>query len=218
MADPAGVLRERRDGPVHSIEVYADISCPFAYVGLRRLLAQRDARAAHMVLRIRAWPLEWVNDQPHDPDLTARSVAALRASVAPDLFAGFDPGTYPRTTIPALGLVAVAYRAGIDVGERVSLAVREAVFEHGRAIDRAPELDAIAGEFGLERPDAALTDALVLEDWERGRARHVQGSPHFFMGDRDWFCPSLRVHHGDAGFDVSVDTTALDAFLGAVFA
>ena len=219
MPDPTGLLRApRRETTAPKIEVYADISCPFAYVGLRRLLAERDARGSRTELRIRAWPLEWVNDRPHDADVAAAAIAALRGSVAPHLFTGFDPATYPRTTIAALGLVDVAYRAGAGVGEGVSMYVCDAVFEHGRPIADDVVLQAIGREVGIDVPEPALADALVRADWERGRARHVQGSPHFFLGDRGWFCPSLRIRHDEAGFDVSVDTTALAEFLAVAFA
>ena len=55
-------------------------------------------------------------------------------------------------------------------------------------------------------------------DWECGRARNVRGSPHFFVGDRDWFCPSLRVRHEGAAFDISVDIKALDEFYATALA
>jgi hypothetical protein len=47
---------------VRVVEVFADVSCPFAHVGLRRLVEQRDKLARDdIVLRVRAWPLELVN-------------------------------------------------------------------------------------------------------------------------------------------------------------
>ena len=58
-------------------------------------------RGLDVGLRLRAWPLELVNDAPLDADLIADEVAALRAHVAPDLFAGFDPQHFPKTSLPA---------------------------------------------------------------------------------------------------------------------
>ena len=55
-----------------------------------------------------------------------REIDALRATVAPDLFAGFDPKTFPRTSIPAFGLAAAAYRVDDATGEAVSFALRNA--------------------------------------------------------------------------------------------
>ncbi|MFZ4518319.1 MAG: disulfide bond formation protein DsbA, partial [Microthrixaceae bacterium] len=71
-----------------TIEVFADVSCPFAHVGLRRVVQERDRRGrTDVVLRVRAWPLEVVNGEALDGPHVAEKVDALRAQVAPDLFA-----------------------------------------------------------------------------------------------------------------------------------
>lgn len=194
------------------IEVFADISCPFTHVGLRRLVAARDARGSGARVHVRAWPLEWVNGQPLAPEIVAAEIAGLRASVAPHLFAGFDSERFPRTTIPALGLAAAAFQAGDDVGERLSLRVRDALFEEGRDLTDETELRAIGREFGVEPLTGSAAEAAVRADWERGRARNVRGSPHFFVGARGWFCPALRIRHEGTEFDITVDNDALDAF------
>lgn len=194
------------------IEVYADISCPFTHVGLRRLVAARAARRSDTRIRVRAWPLEWVNGRQLAPDLVAAEIAALRSEVAPELFAGFDPTRWPRSTIPALGLAAAAYRAGTDVGERLSLRLRDTLFEEGRDLSDETELHAIGLELGVEALTGPAAEAAVRADWERGRARSVRGSPHFFVGTRGWFCPSLRIRHEGTEFDISIDREALDAF------
>jgi predicted DsbA family dithiol-disulfide isomerase len=200
------------------IEVYADIVCPFTHVGLRRLIAARDARGSHAPVRVRAWPLEWVNGAPVAADLVAAEITALRATVAPDLFTGFDRARFPRTTIPALGLAAAAYRAGDAVGEGVSLRLRQALFQEGRDLTDPAELRTIGIEWGVAPLVGPPAEAAVRYDWERGRARNVQGSPHFFVGDHDWFCPSLRIRHEGDSFDVSIDRDALDKFYATAFA
>jgi predicted DsbA family dithiol-disulfide isomerase len=200
------------------IEVFADIWCPFTHVGLRRLVAARAAKEAKVSIRVHAWPLEWVNGRPLAPDLAAAEIEALRACVAPGLFSGFDAASFPHTTIPALGLAAAAYRLGDDVGERMSLRVRDALFEEGRDIGDPAELRAIGAELGVEPLTGPAAETAVRADWELGRARNVRGSPHFFAGGRDWFCPSLRVHHEGSTFDVSVDSEALDDFYSTALA
>lgn len=47
--------------------------------------------------------------------------------------------------------------------------------------------------------------ALVGAEWEQGRARGVEGSPHVFVGDWSRFCPTLDVRHEDGRFEVDVD-------------
>ena len=200
------------------IEVYADIVCPFTHVGLRRLVEARDAGGSHAPIRVHAWPLEWVNGAPVAAGLVAAEIEALKAAVAPDLFTGFDEERFPRTTIPALGLAAAAYRVGDVAGERASLGLREALFEKGRDLTDPEQLLEIGNELGVEPLSGPAAVAAVRADWERGRARNVQGSPHFFVGDRDWFCPSLRIRHEGDAFDVSIDWDALDDFYATAFA
>jgi predicted DsbA family dithiol-disulfide isomerase len=200
------------------IEMFADVVCPFAYVGLARLLASRDDADAAVRVRVRAWPLEWVNGSPLDPRVVEHEVAALRASVAPDLFGGFDPGTFPRTSVPAFGLAAAAYAFSDECGERVSLDLRRALFEEGRDLADIAVLHEIGARHGVTPLDARTAAAAARVDWERGRARGVVGSPHFFVGEHGWFCPSLRITSHDGEFDVRPDPGAVEEFYRGVFA
>ncbi|RPI04442.1 MAG: disulfide bond formation protein DsbA, partial [Actinobacteria bacterium] len=181
---------------VSVIEIFADVRCPFTHVGLRRLVERREASGAHFVLKVRAWPLELVNDAPLDASLIAAEVAELRRQVAPDLFTGFDPDAFPASSLPALGLAAAAYERDRHLGETVSLRLRDALFEQGRDIGERGELAHIADRLGLPRD---LADpASVLRDWHEGQTRGVIGSPHFFIGGDSYFCPTLHIehHHG----------------------
>ena len=202
---------------MHRIEVFADVLCPFTHVGLRRLSEERHARAARVSLRVRAWPLEWINGAPLGPDLVAREVEALRAEVAPELFAGFDPSLFPLTSIPAFGVAAAAYAVDDALGAAVSMALRDAFFEHGADIADIEVLEDIARKFGIELPSPDATDKAVRADWELGRRRAVRGSPHFFVGDRDWFCPSLAISHKDDKFDVEIAEASKQDFYAAAF-
>jgi predicted DsbA family dithiol-disulfide isomerase len=197
---------------VTQIELFADISCPFTHVGLQRLVTERDARGSSAGVRARAWPLEWINGRQLAPEPVAAEIAGLRARVAPDLFRGFDAERWPHTTIPALGLAAAAYEQDLAVGERLSLRLREALFEEGRDISDDAELRALGRPFGVEPMAPLAAEAAVRADWERGRTRGVRGSPHFFVGSRNWFCPSLRIRHEGVKFDIAVDTTSLERF------
>jgi predicted DsbA family dithiol-disulfide isomerase len=200
------------------IEVFADIVCPFTHVGLRRLSEERHARDRRLSLRVRAWPLEWINGNALGPELLTREIDALRAEVAPDLFAGFDAHLFPLTSIPAFGLVAAAYALDYPTGAAVGLAIRDALFEHGQDVSDDDVLRAIGHRFDVEPLDAKAAELAVRTDWERGKARAVKGSPHFFVGDHGWFCPSLEIHHENDSFDVSVNGESMADFYAAAFA
>ena len=50
----------------------------------------------------------------------------------------------------------------------------------------------IARELGIVMPDES-DRAAVVADWHEGQRHGVHGSPHFFCGDDDVFCPSLDI-------------------------
>ena len=201
--------------PTPVIEVYADIWCPFTHVGLRAAAEQR-ARVgrADMGIRVRAWPLELVNGAPLDPMVTRDHVDELREQVAPGLFADFDPDHFPRSTLDALALANRAYRTDPAVGERMSLAIRDALFEEGRDISDPATLEEIRRDLGVGAPEGTDRDE-VLADWHGGQERGVLGSPHFFCGEDDVFCPTLDISRDPVtGLTVTRDASRLTAFLG----
>lgn len=195
------------------IEVFAELGCPFTHVGLRRLVERRSTDGRDdLVLRVRAWPLELVNGMPLDPALIDEEVAELREQVAPDLFAHFDPARFPPSSLPALDLAAVAYGRGLQEGERASLLLRDALFERGRPVGDPEVLAEIAAAVGIPVPDDRAR-AQVLADWHEGQARGVIGSPHFFVGDDSWFCPSLDIKRVDGHLLIRSDPHAFEAFI-----
>jgi predicted DsbA family dithiol-disulfide isomerase len=201
-----------------TIEVFADIACPFTHVGLRRFVQRREELGRpDVTLLVRAWPLEVVNGQPLDPAATADKVAALRDQVAPDLFTGFDPEAFPSTTLPALALAHAAYAVDARTGERVSLALRDLLFERGADVTDPAVLQALADEHGVtfDPEDRSA----VLADHAEGADRGVVGSPHFFTEGGGFFCPSLDIgHDADGQLEIAVDADGLDGFLAACFA
>jgi predicted DsbA family dithiol-disulfide isomerase len=206
----------RRGMTPSTIEVFADVRCPFAHVGLRRVIDQRDARGIEVPLRIRAWPLEIVNQKPLDPELIAEEVEAIRTQVAPDLFTGFDQTRFPSTSMPALALTAGAYAIRPQIGERVALALRWALFEEGRDIASPHVLLDIAQAAGIALPHNCELDR-VRDDLTEGQARGVIGSPHFFIGDTNYFCPTLDITHADDGLHIAGDPDTFDCFIETCF-
>lgn len=201
-----------------TIEVFADVACPFTHVGLRRLVEARTAAGRDdVVLVVRAWPLEIVNGHPMDAGFIDEEVVDIRAQVAPDLFSGFRREAFPATSLPALALTDAAYRVGPTTGEQVALRLRHLLFEEGVDVADPSVLARVAAEAGVPAPFD--DQAAVLADHAEGVERGVIGSPHFFLPDGEGvFCPSLAVSRDDEGhLHVDVDTDALDRFLGRCF-
>lgn len=201
------------------IEVYADIWCPFAHVGLRCARDQRDAIGRDdIILRVRPWPLELVNSAPMDPAKTASHIEHLRHQIDGNLFVGFDPSNFPTSTLEALALIEHAYRLDGRTGEAATFAVRDALFERGLDVSDPAVLASIASDLGIGSTDDA-DRASVIDSWHAGQARGVKGSPHFFSGTEEVFCPTLDITRSDAG-DVSIalNIERLNAFLELCFA
>ncbi|MEY2462530.1 MAG: hypothetical protein QOH64_668 [Acidimicrobiaceae bacterium] len=199
------------------LEVFADVSCPFAHAGLRRFQSYRqELHRTEPVLRVRAWPLELVNGKALDgPSLTPK-IAALRADVATDLFVGFDEHRFPTTALPAMAAEAAAYRQGVQIGERFSFAVRDALFESALDVSDANVLKMLRDDLGVHEPTESDRTA-VCNDLAEGKRRKVAGSPHFFTDDGEFYCPSLDIEHDDDGYDVSFDAVGFQRFVAAVF-
>jgi hypothetical protein len=199
------------------VEVFADVCCPFTHVGVRRFVEHRRAVDREQVrLRVRAWPLEIVNGQPLDPGSIAEEVEALRATVAPEMFAGFDVGAFPVTSRPALALAAAAYRRDLPTGEAVSLRLRELLFERGQDIADPSLLAAVERHFDVRVGPA--DEASVAVDHSEGQGRGVIGSPHFFTPDGSFFCPALDISRDErGGLHIAADDRGFEDFLAACF-
>jgi predicted DsbA family dithiol-disulfide isomerase len=196
------------------IEVFADVTCPFAHVGLVRLLERRGAMERNEVVHVRAWPLELVNGEPLTGPGIAGKVAELRRGVAPELFRGFDAAHFPPTSIPALALATAASRLCARTGELVNMELRRALFEDGLDISRHTVLHDIARRHGVDEPwDAGA----VLLDWRDGQRRGVQGSPHWFVDGQDYFCPALQIDHPGGGLHVTPDPERFEQLVRHAF-
>lgn len=175
------------------IEIFADIWCPFTHVGLHALREELEARRRGDVrIWVRSWPLEWVNGKGMDPAVTLRHISELRDQVAPYLFQEFDGSRFPKSVIPVLALVAKAYKTGYRVGESLSFEMREFLFEQGQDVSEPLVLTQVGRYFDLG-PPGPDDYATVVAEWKEGIDRGVMGSPHFFCGDADIFCPSLDI-------------------------
>ena len=204
---------------IRQIEVFADIGCPFTHVGLRRFAARRDELGRDdVVLWVRSWPLEVVNGRPLDPEFIAEEVDDLRSQLGPGDFTSFDPARFPATSLPALALSAAAYVADPRIGERVSLELRDLLFEQARDVADRELLAEVAARYELGSVDLEDHEAVLAEHAE-GARRGVVGSPHFFTPGGDFFCPSLDVSRDAHGhLRISADPDGFDAFVTSCLA
>jgi predicted DsbA family dithiol-disulfide isomerase len=199
-----------------TIEVYADITCPFAHVGLKRVAEHVRAMSAPADVVIHAWPLEWVNGAPLAVDAVLVKAEALTAQLGIHDFSGLRADRWPASTIPALDLVAAAYERDASTGLAVSLDVRAALFERGEDIGDPEVLGRIAAAHDLPAPSAP-TSARVQADYDHGRAIGVKGSPHYFVGSTDFFCPALDLGHDpDGHLTARYDADMLDQFFASI--
>jgi predicted DsbA family dithiol-disulfide isomerase len=196
-----------------TVEVFADVMCPFTHVGLRRVV---DELGDVVEVRVRAWPLEWVNGDPMTAEAVAEKAATLREQLQIGAFSGLRADRWPATTVPALNLIASAYERSAADGLAVSLAVRDALFERGVDIGDVGVLAELAADHDLPVPEIE-PDRAVLADYEDGRRRGVRGSPDFFVEGQEFFCPSLDIGRDDAGHLVAhFDSTGFDRFIAAI--
>ena len=185
-------------GWMQTVEVYADITCPFTHVGLKRVVQHVSEMSEPAAVVVRAWPLEWVNGAPLDVEAVLVKAAALTDQLGVDDFSGLRADAWPTSTIPALNLAASAYERDVATGLAVSLELRVALFERGEDIGDPGVLATIATAHDLPEPDADPCRALH-SDYEGGKERGVRGSPHFFVASDDFFCPALDLGHDDEG-------------------
>ncbi|MEM8621696.1 MAG: DsbA family protein [Actinomycetota bacterium] len=204
--------------PPPTVDVFADITCPFTHVGLQRVVPMLSSTGRAAVMYVKAWPLEWVNGQPLQYDAVASKSEALTAQLGGDSFRGLDAGSWPSTTIPALAMVANAYVADPATGLALSIDLRRGLFELGRDISDPDVLADYARSHALHSAighKARLDgEAIVRDDYEEGQRLGVDGSPHFFVGSSNFFCPALDIgHDADGALTARLDTDGLDEFL-----
>ena len=198
-----------------TVEVFAEITCPFAYVGLHHVLDHVAELDEAVDIVVRAWPLEWVNGSGLAFEGVQEKAATLRSQLGVDFFNGLQADSWPSTTIPALALAAAGSAIDVPTGLAVSTDLRTAVFELSADISDPEVLHEIARAHGLEfDPD---DDRAVRADYDNGRARGVKGSPHYFVDTTDFFCPALDLgRDADDHLTARFDPDGLARFLASI--
>lgn len=198
-----------------TIEVFADITCPFTHVGLKRVVEHVDAMDRPAAVWVRAWPLEWVNGDGLEVDAVEEKARALTEQLGVDDFHGLDHAHWPTSTLPALDLVATAYTVDMGTGLAVSMDLRAALFERGQNIGDPAVLEEIARAHHVSTADSARD--VVQRDFDDGKERGVAGSPHFWVDRDDFFCPALDLGHDDDGhLTARFDPAGLAAFFDRI--
>jgi len=204
------------------IEVFADVGCPFAHLGLLAIVEECARRHSDVTLRVRSWPLELVNGRPLDAVFIAEEVDEIRPQIPPGRFRNFSSEAFPGSTMAAMELSVAAYDIDDRTGQAVALALRDALFEQGINVGEPEALAKVAADHGVPwPPDAAAATSLhqrVRDDWAEGVGRGVVGSPHFFTSDGGFFCPALDISRDQHGhLNVATDdmfTSFVDGLLG----
>ena len=202
--------------PLVTLEVFADITCPFTHVGLKRVVEHIAETERPIAVHVRAWPLEWVNGSGLEVAAVEMKARALSEQLGVDDFSGLRHDCWPASTIPALELAAAAYARDMATGLAVSLELRAALFEHGIDVGDAEVLGRMAGRHGLAGRESWPSEALRT-DYDEGRRRGVTGSPHFFVGQDNFFCPALDLgHDAEGNLTARLDTAGLAAFFARI--
>lgn len=192
------------------VDFVADPVCPWCYVGLKALLAARDALAGEFDLHLRMRPFLLNPDTPAAgvdrhayyrakfPD--AEGLAAARAAIRETARASgfdFDPAapSHLPNTLKAHQLMRVAHFSGLQ--EQTALALYRAYWDDLKDIGGSEILIGVAGAVGLDKglAEAALgssEDAAAVADEARAfREGGVAGVPTFIVGERTGFSGAM---------------------------
>ena len=82
----------------------------------------------------------------------------------------------------------------------------------GVDIDDPELLAAVAQQYGVADPGSV---DVVLAEYVDGRARHVAGSPRFFLNELSMCCLSLDVKRVDGALPVNANTDAFATLVSA---
>lgn len=181
------------------VTIYSDYTCPWCYVGARRLERLREELAGEVRLDVEWRPFEIhpevppegmpVEDLPYTPEQWEVMTEALRRHAEAE---GLDVGSRPKVSNTHRALLAATYVQAEepDRFEAFHEALFRAYFAEGRDLGDPGVIRAVAGESGVDVE--AMEDALeegryepVLEETTaEARQRGITGTPTFVFGDR----------------------------------
>lgn len=172
------------------IALYADLSCPYAYLTAFRLRQLRDEYRGRIAIVHKSLALEYVNKQPTPKRLLDVELPVLMLE-EPDI--PYQPwrapdSEWPVTFWPAFEAVKCAERQGLEFADDLSWAIRTAFFGDSRCVSMRYLLLELAAQVGLDRKqfmadfDAGVGRAVAIDEAREGWERlHVEGSPTFVL-------------------------------------
>jgi predicted DsbA family dithiol-disulfide isomerase len=205
--DPQGAAAapsDTRTTPLR-VEIWADVACPWCYIGRRRFAAALAAFPHRDRVQVRWRSYLLSPEAPVGSPLTEAEMLAeakgLPLEAVQEMFAhvtgvAADAGlelrfdtVRPANTFDAHRLVHLARRRDPDLADAMVETLMSAHFQQGLAVDDREVLVRLAVQVGLDAED--VRRALdgdggaddVLADLEEGRAVRVSGVP-FFVLDR----------------------------------
>lgn len=211
-----------------TIQMWSDLLCPFAYVGLLRLRRARERLGLGAVVRLehRTFPLELFNG-PHPrrgTDTEAVGLGQIEPEAEFRVWSASDD-LYPHTVLLAAEAVHAATAQCLDAGEDLDLALRRAFWTRSRSISHRQVILEVAADLPDGSIDvAALATALdtgrhraaVLDDYAVARTDAIVGSPTLRFADGGAVTnPGVQVHWAGpwaAGFPV-VDSDDPDVYV-----
>jgi predicted DsbA family dithiol-disulfide isomerase len=170
--------------------MYADLTCPFAYVISYRLRQLREEYRGRLEIEHRSLALEYVNRQPTPKpvlDIELPILALAEPGLPYRPWAARD-SEWPVTVLPAFEAVACAGLQVLELANELAWAIRIAFFAESRCISMRHVLLNLADGVGLDMArftadfDGGSCKRQVIEEardgWERLR---VDGSPTFVL-------------------------------------
>jgi predicted DsbA family dithiol-disulfide isomerase len=174
------------------IAMYADLSCPFAYLThfrLRRILAEGEDE---VILVHKSLALEYVNREPSPKpvlDVELPILLAAEPEIPYQPWHALD-STWPVTFWPAFEAVKCAERQSLLLADDLAWAIRVALFAESRCVAMRHVLLELAEGVGLDMDqftddfDTGVTKRLVIDEARAGwEGIKVPGSPTLMFPD-----------------------------------
>ena len=186
-----------------TIQIWSDLLCPFAYVGILRLRRARERLGLDIALEHHTFPLELFNG-PHPRRGTDTEAVGLgQIEPAAQFRVWTEPDDrYPHTVLLAAEAVHAASAQSLQAGETLDLALRQAFWTHSRSISHRQVILEVAGEqagIDVDALAAALDTgrhrADVMADFAVAQTDAIAGSPTFRLPDGSTVTnPGIEVH------------------------